>query len=543
MIELREWADRNAYRPLIVAITVVVALQLLSLGVMTALEWDARTAAMDRVADAVMLGIQQHNRPLVESSVMGGLHAARFSSVSLCFHGSPEMTYPPSTPASCTAEAFQGRSILRIRPLAGAPGFRLHFGIDVFSLVAPLAVFLFFSVGLLVAIAVILQRTRLRFSREILEPLSTGLNSERPLHITELDNLRRRNLDFHALQSRQAVAQALMALSAQVAHDIRSPLAALANVAGNAAAPHAESGGIIRSAVARISAIAEDLLSRERDSRIGGEGSQSSAREPQPLLLRPLLEPVISEAQLHRPTLLSVSFSPQSADDLRAVGEPVALGRIFSNLLSNAVDAMNGSGRVVVNLVARDSRAVLEVIDEGKGIPPDVLPKLAQRGATFGKEDGTGLGLYHARTTVESWGGRLEIESELGKGTTVRLILPRAAPPSDALVGGADSAVLIDDDPLVRMNWAVAAKRAGKALKTYPDPASFIKDAGDCARDTPIYIDSDLGEGAKGEEAAKELLALGFTELRLATGHDPASFPPLPHIKGIQGKEPPWTSA
>jgi hypothetical protein len=75
---------------------------------------------------------------------------------------------------------------------------------------------------------------------------------------------------------------------------------------------------------------------------------------------------------------------------------------------------------------------------------------------SHGKTGGTGLGLYHARTTVEGWGGTFKIGSEPGKGTTVRIELPRAATP---VVGR--MAVLLDDDMLVHMSWKMTAKAAG----------------------------------------------------------------------------------
>ena len=106
-------------------------------------------------------------------------------------------------------------------------------------------------------------------------------------------------------------------------------------------------------------------------------------------------------------------------------------------------------------------------------------------------------------------------------------------------------AVLIDDDALVRLNWSTAAKRAGKSLKAYADAASFLADVGADAipTHTPIYIDSNLADGVRGEEVARELSRRGFAQIRLATGHDPASFPALPHIREVVGKTPPWDAA
>ena len=58
-------------------------------------------------------------------------------------------------------------------------------------------------------------------------------------------------------------------------------------------------------------------------------------------------------------------------------------------------------------------------------------------------------------------------------------------------------------------------------------------------KDTPIFVDSSLRDGVKGEEVSRQLYEQGFTELYLATGYDPSQFGPLPWIRAIRGKSPP----
>ena len=107
----------------------------------------------------------------------------------------------------------------------------------------------------------------------------------------------------------------------------------------------------------------------------------------------------------------------------------------------------------------RDSRdmVMIKVQDNGKGIPPEILSKLAQRGNTFGKEGGSGLGLYHAKTTVENLGGEFKIESEMNHGTTVTLLLPKEKAPSWFVskihLEEKMSLVIIDDDQSIHQIW------------------------------------------------------------------------------------------
>jgi hypothetical protein len=100
-------------------------------------------------------------------------------------------------------------------------------------------------------------------------------------------------------------------------------------------------------------------------------------------------------------------------------------------------------------------------------------------------------------------------------------------------------AVLIDDDVLVHMNWEDSAAAAGVELKAFKDPALFLADLEAFPKDTPIYIDSELGNGVKGENIAVELKEKGFTDITLETGHAPERFAHLPWLK-VKDKGSPW---
>lgn len=94
------------------------------------------------------------------------------------------------------------------------------------------------------------------------------------------------------------------------------------------------------------------------------------------------------------------------------------------NLLINAEQAIeDDGGQIVVNTRRGEGEAILEVIDTGCGIDPEVLPKIFEVYYSS-KKTGTGLGLPTARRIVEEHGGRIEVESEPGKGTRFRIHLP-----------------------------------------------------------------------------------------------------------------------
>jgi signal transduction histidine kinase len=116
------------------------------------------------------------------------------------------------------------------------------------------------------------------------------------------------------------------------------------------------------------------------------------------------------------------------APGLPAVGADRAqLEQALLNLVSNAVDAMPGGGRIVLAARAHASGVALVVADTGNGIAPGELAKVFDPLYTTkppGK--GTGLGLPILREVVEAHGGTVELESRPGAGTTALVCLPAA---------------------------------------------------------------------------------------------------------------------
>ncbi|MBI4236795.1 MAG: hypothetical protein HY696_00055 [Deltaproteobacteria bacterium] len=244
----------------------------------------------------------------------------------------------------------------------------------------------------------------------------------------------------------------------QVAHDIRSPLTALRVVAGYLAEVGEEKRVMIRNAVQRIEDIANDLAGKKVPAATGGISSETDGVSVQ--LLSSLIEPLISEKRIQSRSRLGIEIQctlDASAYGLFARVQPVECKRLLSNLINNAVEAMDGTGTVTVTLGQADDASQIVVADTGHGIPPDVLPRLMQRGATFGKAGGSGLGLFHARTTVERWGGTLALASTVGHGTTVTVTLPPADAPAwfvaRVVIPPRSRIVVVDDDASIHHLW------------------------------------------------------------------------------------------
>ncbi len=131
---------------------------------------------------------------------------------------------------------------------------------------------------------------------------------------------------------------------------------------------------------------------------------------------------------------------------------------MISNLINNAVESIETKGRVHLKVFSTSKKIEVVITDNGKGIPPEILKKLGERGLSFGKTHGNGLGLHHAKTTIGSWGGQLNINSEVGIGTNIIISIPRVAPPSwlisSVKISSGTTIVVMDDDPSVKEVWA-----------------------------------------------------------------------------------------
>ncbi len=254
---------------------------------------------------------------------------------------------------------------------------------------------------------------------------------------------------------------AIGTLASQVAHDIRSPLSALNLVMGTIKDLPEEKRLIMRSAVQRINDIANALLKH-------GKGQidlmSKQYQENEPVLLVALVDSIVSEKRTQFREMIGIDIEGDLTKGygLFAKINPIELSRVISNLVNNSVEAFeNAKGRVDIGICVEDGKIVISVQDNGKGIPPNILSKLGGRGVTHGKAgslSGSGLGVAHARETVESAGGTISVSSSLGMGTIIKLALPKCDAPDwfiqRILVQPNRVVVSVDDDQSIHQIWS-----------------------------------------------------------------------------------------
>ena len=213
-----------------------------------------------------------------------------------------------------------------------------------------------------------------------------------------------------------------------LAHEIRNPLAGIAGVIEiigrdlPTTSPARSVVKDVRQEIARINQIVTDLLQTARPHPPKVRKSDLNVTVEHAVMLgrqQALAKGI--EISLHKdPSLPEVEHDSDQ------------IHQVLLNLLLNALQAIERHGKVAVTLSHRDSTAVIEITDNGRGIPSENLPNIFRPFYTT-KGEGTGLGLSLARRIVEDHHGRINVASTVGKGTTFAVLLPLQAAASQVV--------------------------------------------------------------------------------------------------------------
>lgn len=223
------------------------------------------------------------------------------------------------------------------------------------------------------------------------------------------------------LEAELALSKEISEISRQVAHDIRGPLMALTTLSQLSHEMSTEKKELFDHAVSRIKGIAEDLLSRSRKSQSNIVSSVTAQQD-----LTTLLEALLKEYRFSNPQVSFTWHKHVHSPMVNVTLDSVKLQRVVSNLLNNSLEALpEQEASINMTLMERQDHWLLQIMDNGCGIPEEVLPQLTQEGVSYGKEKGNGLGLYDAKKALAAVGGDLQIRSRVGVGTQVVLSIPK----------------------------------------------------------------------------------------------------------------------
>ena len=218
-------------------------------------------------------------------------------------------------------------------------------------------------------------------------------------------------------------------MARQIAHDIKNPLTPIQLSAEHLLRVHNDRGRplgeVVDECVAGI--LTQVRLLRQISSEFSSFASTPTVRlssESLSGLVAAIVDPYRTGLP---PTTVIVVDIPESLP--RVSVDPLLFGRALTNIIENALQSMPSGGVLTFTgtLSPSGQDVALSVSDTGAGMSPEVVARLFEPYFST-KTRGTGLGLTIARRNIEACGGQVTVESAVGRGTTVRMTLPLAAP-------------------------------------------------------------------------------------------------------------------
>lgn len=208
-------------------------------------------------------------------------------------------------------------------------------------------------------------------------------------------------------------------LAAGIAHEIRNPLTSLKGflqLIKKGPDYKTEYLDIMEAELDRIEVIVNELLllAKPTDRKFEEKDVKS--------MLQNVITLLETQALIHNVQILT-AFTP----GVTIYCDENQMKQVFINLMKNAIEAMPGGGKLLIQVKKKQELAVIRFIDQGCGIPKE---KLKQIGSPFysTKEDGNGLGLMVSYNIIENHHGKIHIESEIGVGSTFTVSLPIYTP-------------------------------------------------------------------------------------------------------------------
>ncbi|MFO3612741.1 HAMP domain-containing sensor histidine kinase, partial [Legionella pneumophila serogroup 1] len=282
------------------------------------------------------------------------------------------------------------------------------------------------------------------------------------VEINEYRQIANKFIDEHReiinLQKEKAYYEVRKNIAELVAHDIRSPLAAINTALSDVTSIPENKRIMIRNAAKRINDIANNLLLQSKNNLLDCKSSEIYMNNS-PELIFVVLDNIVAEKRYeYYATKIQINLlgSDHSYNCFSKI-HPDSFKRVLSNLINNGIEAVNSNGSIIISLTCNTTHVEIIIEDNGCGIPPDILPKVTEQGFSFNKKTGAGFGLSYAKQYLEQINGSMHIHSEEKVGTKIHITLIRSNPPSwfcDSMnIRYGTNIVVLDDDISIHDAW------------------------------------------------------------------------------------------
>jgi signal transduction histidine kinase len=210
-----------------------------------------------------------------------------------------------------------------------------------------------------------------------------------------------------------------------IVHDLKNPMSAILSSVDylEKTAPSdsvRQLAEIIQSSAIRIVEMSEELLGFAQ-GKVNLRPRSTSVQRLMELLDQEILDQIRS-SQVEVVILI--------AEPIQLTLDEARFSRCLANIIKNAKEALGDEGTITIEFRQGGPNLEVSISDTGAGIPESIRSRIFEPFVTYGKKHGTGLGMAIAKSTIDAHGGRIWLESEIGKGTTFHVILPKHFDPA-----------------------------------------------------------------------------------------------------------------
>ena len=263
---------------------------------------------------------------------------------------------------------------------------------------------------------------------------------------------------FDVKEKKDLAQQATIDLITQVAHDIRSPLAAINTVLSDVTSVAESKRIMLRNASKGINDLANLLLLHSKNNFLISQDSKIAKNDCSELIFV-FLDNMAAEKRYEYNKYninIILNVSDCSYNCFSNINLTI-FRRVISNLINNSIEATDFNGSIIISLASNATHVEIIIEDNGCGIPPEILPKITEQGFSFNKKNGHGFGLSYARQYLDQIDGTMHIQSEEKIGTKIIMNLVRSNHPGwfcDSMnIKHNTLVVVLDDDVSIHDAW------------------------------------------------------------------------------------------